>query len=52
VTPAYAFIFGSLVEVFAENNDNDIIYKESVKYALCFVALAVGMGLTSLTQVF
>ncbi len=52
VTPAYAFIFGSLVEVFAENDDNDIIYKESVKYALFFVALAVGVGLTSLTQVF
>jgi len=50
-TPAYAFIFGSLVEVFAENDENDIIYDESIKYALYYLALAAVVGLSSMTQV-
>ena len=52
VVPAYAYIFGSLVEVFATSQDHDVIYNESVTYAICFVALAIGTALTATLQVF
>jgi len=51
VIPAYAYIFGALVEVFAQTDDNDVIRKYSIEYALYYIALAVGVGLTSVTQV-
>ncbi|CAG2164999.1 unnamed protein product [Oppiella nova] len=49
--PAYAFIFGSLVDVFATNQDHDVLYNESVIYAIYFVALGAGIAVTSITQI-
>jgi ATP-binding cassette subfamily B (MDR/TAP) protein 1 len=51
VIPIYALIFGALIEVFAENTDNEIIWEQSIKCALYYIALAVGVCLTSVTQV-
>ena len=51
VVPGYAYIFGSLVEVFASSQDHDFIYKNSVKYALGFVGLAVGTAFAATLQI-
>lgn len=52
VTPIYAYIFGEFVNIFVKfNNDSEMIWHYSIIYAMCYLALAIGVTITSITQV-
>ncbi|CAG2171456.1 unnamed protein product, partial [Oppiella nova] len=51
VVPLYSYLFGLLVAVFAEETNVDTIWDKSISYALYYVAIAVGVGIVSVTQI-
>ena len=51
VVPFYSYLFGLLVGIFAENTSDEHKMDETIKIALYYCAIAVGVGLVSVTQV-
>ena len=50
-TPAYAVIFGEWVNVFAISTEPDFLMEESIKYAIYFVLLCIGIIIFMTLQV-